>query len=95
MIDADTGIPNGYGFAEEIGRRLEAGPVAVAAVVLGGLEEAREALGHRAATELLRRAVEDLGQVLPPDARIGRVDGDQLMVALPHLGRPSRASGTR
>lgn len=87
MIDADTGIPNGYGFAEEIGRRLETGPVVVAALGLGGLGEAREALGHRAATELLRRAVEDLGQVLPPEARIGRVDGDQLMV-VQSLGGP-------
>jgi predicted signal transduction protein with EAL and GGDEF domain len=80
MIDADTGIPNGYGFAEEVNRRLGGGPVVVAALVLGGLAEAREALGHRAATELLRRAVEDLGQVVPADARIGRVDGDELMV---------------
>ena len=83
MIDSDTGIPNGYGFADELAHQLARGPAVVAAVVLGGLEEAREALGHRAGTELLRRAVEDLGQVLPSAARIGRVDGDQLMVAQP------------
>lgn len=80
MIDADTGIPNGYGFAEEVSARLLEGPVVVAAVMLGGLEEAREALGHRAATELLRRAVEDFGQMLPPVASIGRADGDLLMI---------------
>ena len=80
LIDSDTGIPNGYGFADDLVHRLADGPVVVAAVVLGGLDEAREALGHRAATELLRRAVEDLGQVLPGAASIGRVDGDQLMV---------------
>ena len=80
LIDSDTGIPNGYGFADNLLTRLADGPVVVAAVVLGGLDEAREALGHRAATELLRRAVEDLGQVLPGAASIGRVDGDELMV---------------
>ncbi len=80
LIDSDTGIPNGHGFADDLVDRLADGPVVVAAVVLGGLDEAREALGHRAATELLRRAVEDLGQVLPGAASIGRVDGDQLMV---------------
>jgi diguanylate cyclase len=31
-------------------------------------------------TELLRRAVEDLGQVLPPATFIGRVDGDELVI---------------
>lgn len=83
MIDADTGIPNAYGFAEELTGRLARSPVVVAALELGGLEEAREALGHRAGTELLRRAVEDLGQVLPGNANIGRVDGDQIMVSQP------------
>jgi diguanylate cyclase len=83
MIDSDTGIPNAYGFAETLADALVDGPVVVAAVALGGLDEAREALGHRAGTELLRRAVEDLGQVLPGAASIGRGDGDQLMVAQP------------
>jgi predicted signal transduction protein with EAL and GGDEF domain len=91
MIDSDTGIPNGYGFAEEIAHQLDRGPTVVATVVLRGLEEAREALGHRAGTELLRRAVEDLGQVLPGDARIGRVDGDQLMVTQPVRAADARA----
>ncbi len=80
MIDADTGLPNGYGFADALGRELAGSTVVVAAVDLGGLESAREALGHRAGTELLRRAVEDLGQILPSGATIGRVDGDRLAV---------------
>ncbi len=39
----------------------------VATVVLEGIGNAREALGYQVGTELLRRAVEDLGQVLPSD----------------------------
>ena len=52
-----------------------------------------EALGYHVGTELLRRAVENLGQVLPVDAGIGRVDGDELVV-IADVGRaegPSRA----
>ena len=87
-VDADTGIPNGYGFAEALGTRVGTGRVVVAVLDLGGLAEAREALGHRAGTELLRRAVEDLGQVLPSGATIGRVDGDRLAATRPLDGPP-------
>lgn len=93
MIDSDTGIPNGFGFADELGQRLAGGPVVVAALILGGLEEAREALGHRAGTELLRRAVEDLGQVMPPEARIGRLDGDLLMIVQSLAGSGANPEG--
>jgi predicted signal transduction protein with EAL and GGDEF domain len=79
-IDPDTGLPNGYGLA---GLLADHERFALATVVLRGLAEAREALGYRAGTELLRRAVEDLGQVLPPQCLIGRVDGDELVVAQP------------
>jgi EAL domain-containing protein (putative c-di-GMP-specific phosphodiesterase class I)/GGDEF domain-containing protein len=80
-VDPDTGVPNGFGLAQ----RLAAGEhtaYLVAAVVLDGIGNAREALGYQVGTELLRRAVEDLGQVLPADAVIGRVTGDELVVTL-------------
>jgi EAL domain-containing protein (putative c-di-GMP-specific phosphodiesterase class I)/GGDEF domain-containing protein len=54
----------------------------VVAVVLRGIDSAQEALGFQAGSELLRRAVEDIGQVLPSDAIIGRI-GDELVVAQP------------
>jgi EAL domain-containing protein (putative c-di-GMP-specific phosphodiesterase class I) len=54
----------------------------VVAVVLRGIDSAQEALGFEAGSELLRRAVEDIGQVLPSDAIIGRI-GDELVVAQP------------
>ena len=81
LVDPDTGLPNGFGLA----RRLESDArtcFLVAVVVLDGIGNAREAMGYQVGTELLRRAVEDLGQVLPGEAVIGRVSGDELVVTL-------------
>ena len=78
-VDPDTGLPNGFGLADRAGRR-QGKSFVVASVFLKGIGDAREALGYHVGTELLRRAVENLGQVLPADADIGRVDGDQLVV---------------
>jgi EAL domain-containing protein (putative c-di-GMP-specific phosphodiesterase class I)/GGDEF domain-containing protein len=80
-VDADTGLPNGFGLARWLAANDRTTYV-VAVVVLDGVAHAREALGYQVGTELLRRAVEDLGQVLPSDAVIGRVDGDELVVTL-------------
>ena len=57
---------------------------------LEGIADARGALGYEVGTELLKRAVEDLGQVLPAATFIGRVDGDELVVTLGlGLGEPA------
>jgi EAL domain-containing protein (putative c-di-GMP-specific phosphodiesterase class I)/GGDEF domain-containing protein len=82
-IDPDTGLLNDVGFAQRLRQRAAEGPVVVAAVVLQGIADAREALGFRVGSELLRRGVEDLGQVLPATAVIGRMSGDELVVADP------------
>jgi diguanylate cyclase len=57
------------------------GPLMLATVLLGGVAEARQALGYNVGTELLRRAVEDLGQVVPADTLIARVEADELVIA--------------
>jgi diguanylate cyclase len=80
-VDPDTGLPNGFGLARQLASR-DRTTFVVAAVALEGIGDAREALGYQVGTELLRRAVEDLGQVLPSDAVIGRVDGDELVVTM-------------
>jgi EAL domain-containing protein (putative c-di-GMP-specific phosphodiesterase class I)/GGDEF domain-containing protein len=80
-VDPDTGLPNGFGLAQRLAER-EQTTFVVAVIILEGIGEAREALGYQVGTELLRRAVEDLGQVLPGDAVIGRVEGDELVVTL-------------
>jgi diguanylate cyclase len=79
-FDPDTGLPNGAGLARRVERRIEEPMVVVAVTRLEGVLDARQALGHEVGTELLRRAVEDIGQVLPSGAFIGRVDGDELVV---------------
>lgn len=79
-VDPDTGLPNGFGLADRHAGRHEGEAFIVASVFLKGLADAREALGYHVGTELLRRAVENLGQVLPADAEIGRVEGDELVV---------------
>jgi predicted signal transduction protein with EAL and GGDEF domain len=81
-VDPDTGVPNGFGLAQQMAAQ-ERTSFVVAAVALDGIGNAREALGYQVGTELLRRAVEDLGQVLPSESVIGRVDGDELVVIMP------------
>jgi EAL domain-containing protein (putative c-di-GMP-specific phosphodiesterase class I)/GGDEF domain-containing protein len=81
-LDPETGLPNGLGIAQRLSHRDVAAPLVVIAVVLRGIDSAQEALGFQAGSELLRRAVEDIGQVLPSDAIIGRI-GDELVVVQP------------
>jgi EAL domain-containing protein (putative c-di-GMP-specific phosphodiesterase class I)/GGDEF domain-containing protein len=81
-IDPDTGLPNGFGLAVAVSRRAESQTLVVAVIRISGLNDAREALGWVVGTELLRRAVEDLGRVLPQGATIGRVEGDEIVVVL-------------
>ena len=93
MVDADTGLPNGFGIAHRTAGSDEECFI-VAVVHLAGLAEAREALGYPAGTELLRRAVENVGQVIP-DGIVGRVEGDELVVVLAYqpTTRPTGADG--
>jgi predicted signal transduction protein with EAL and GGDEF domain len=92
-VDPDTGLPNGFGLADRFAGRGANDVIVVASVFVKGIGDAREALGYHVGTELLRRAVENLGQVLPTAADIGRVDGDELVVidAVVPVGEPNRA----
>lgn len=89
QVDRDTGVPNGYGLAAALASDLTHAPLAVASVTLAGIAEVREAFGFEVGTELLRRVVEDLGQIVPRGGRVGRVEGDELVVAW----RPEEAGG--
>ncbi len=93
-VDPDTGLPNGFGVAQRLADRGDTAFV-VAAVVLDGIGTAREALGYQVGSELLRRAVEDLGQVLPSESLIGRVGGDELVVTMALAGATGRSGRGR
>ncbi|MGA2519530.1 MAG: bifunctional diguanylate cyclase/phosphodiesterase [Acidimicrobiales bacterium] len=92
-FDPDTGLPNGAGLTQRVGAAGGRPSFVVAVVHLKGIDEARQALGYEVGTELLRRAVEDVGQVLPPATFIGRVDGDELVVTSGFV--PTDDSATR
>jgi len=79
LVDPETGLPNGLGLAVELGPVAD-GSTVVAVVSLAGVAECREALGYPAAAELLRRAVERLGEVAPSGSLIGRIEGDDVVV---------------
>ncbi|MEM1332438.1 MAG: bifunctional diguanylate cyclase/phosphodiesterase [Actinomycetota bacterium] len=82
--DADTGVPNARGLRQQLGQIT--GPTVVATVRLVGVAAARDALGHDAGSELIRRAIEDLGQVIDSDARVGRGADDEVVVIVPANG---------
>jgi diguanylate cyclase len=86
LVDPETGLPNALGLAQRLSSAdgtLTPGVFCIiASVRLVGVDDARQALGHPVGTELLRRAVEDLGQVIPAPAFLSRVDADDLVVAL-------------
>lgn len=91
QVDRDTGVPNGYGLATQLASGGTGEPLAVASVALSGIAEVREAFGFEIGTELLRRVVEDLGQIVPKGGRVGRVEGDELVVAWRLRGAPLSA----
>jgi diguanylate cyclase len=80
-FDPETGLPNSLGLAERLEGQQPDDTLILACVLLEGVSDAREAFGHRVGTELLRRSIEYLGQVAPANALIGRVAGDELLVA--------------
>ena len=80
MVDPETGLPNSLGIAQRLDQRDQAVPLIVLSVFVRGIDSAREALGYQAGTELLRRAIENIGQVLPSVATIGRLEADQLVI---------------
>ncbi len=90
-VDPETGIPNGLGMVRRLDERDQAIPMLVVCSLVRGVDSAREALGYQAGTELLRRAVENVGQVLPANATIGRAEVDELVVVQPLPGLPADA----
>jgi len=81
-IDPATGIANIRGMTDRLRNRTPDRETVVATIHLSGVTEVRDALGHDAGIELVRRAVEDLGQVLPAQAQIGRGGDDDVVILI-------------
>ncbi len=94
-VDPDTGLTNGHGLEQRITQAGLAPTQVIGVVCLLGLPEVREALGHTAGTDLFRRVVEDLGQVVPSGSIIGRVEGDEIVVVQPISDRSDLLRGGR
>lgn len=90
--DPETGVKNIRGMVDQLARRDSADDVVVATIFLSGVAEVRDALGHDAGSELVRRAVEDLGQVLPSHSVIGRGASDDVLVLLRNDSRAKRTT---
>ncbi len=88
-LDPETGVSNIRGMANMLHRGATTSDVVVATVHLSGVAEVRDALGHEISAELIKRAVEDFGQVLPASARVGRGAEDDVIVVVPN--DPTRA----
>ena len=88
-LDPETGVSNNRGMVNLLHRRVATSDVVVATVHLSGVAEVRDALGHEISAELIKRAVEDLGQILPVSARVGRGADDDVIVLIPN--DPARA----
>ncbi len=83
-LDPETGVSNARGIVNLLRRQVARADVVVATIHLGGVSEVRDALGHEISAELIKRAVEDLGQVLPATARIGRGSDEDVLVVVPN-----------
>lgn len=80
-LDADSGVPNARGLTVHLAAMTL--PTVVATVRLSGVAAARDALGHDAGSELIRRAIEDLGQVVNADVVVGRGTDDEIVLLVP------------
>jgi diguanylate cyclase (GGDEF)-like protein len=82
--DMLTGLPNHRKLVEMIDAALAARShgeaVTLAFIDIDGLQNVNDALGQRFGDELLIALASRLGDILPPGAQCGRIDGDQFAV---------------
>lgn len=85
-LDALTGLSNRRKQEEDL-RELdkeEYYPLAVIFADLNNLKEVNDKHGHHQGDVMLRLAAEALRAINPPNARIGRIGGDEFVVFLPY-----------
>jgi len=88
-VDPETSLANAFGLASRLSGWDADSPLVVALVLVEGIDEAREALGHQVGSQLLCRVIENLVRVLPAGTVIGRGEGDALVVVEAERARRS------
>ena len=86
--DSLTGLANRHRFANRLGGALNAMRVdqsacALIAIDLDRFKQVNDTLGHAAGDELLRQMAQRLERIVPGQAEIGRMGGDEFQVILP------------
>ena len=88
MTDTLTGLPNRRSLFDSLQRLLTAGShrgdsVLVGMIDLDGFKAINDTYGHRAGDQFLQQTARTLGAALGPDDVLGRVGGDEFVVAGP------------
>ena len=91
--DLLTGLPNRALISDRLAALLAAGrPTGVLFANVDRFKSINDSLGRAAGDELLLAVSQRLGEVLPSDAVLGRIDGDQFLVLAPGSRRPGGAA---
>lgn len=86
--DPLTGALNRRAFTEALEAMIAAHPgTAVVYMDLDGFKEINDSRGHAQGDRLLVDAVRCFEKLIGPDAALGRIDGDEFVIALPCGGR--------
>ncbi|MCU1504172.1 MAG: hypothetical protein JWM12_3526 [Ilumatobacteraceae bacterium] len=89
LHDPLTGLSNRRGTLDALDEMLavatEAAPVAVLYIDLDRFKAVNDALGHRGGDRFLSVLADRLGRTVVRDSIVGRMGGDEFVVALPHL----------
>jgi diguanylate cyclase (GGDEF)-like protein len=90
LHDPLTGLRNRRGTLDALDEMLaaasESDPVAVLFIDLDRFKAVNDALGHRGGDRFLSVLADRLGRTVVRDSIVGRMGGDEFVVALPHLG---------
>jgi diguanylate cyclase (GGDEF)-like protein len=96
FFDTLTGLANRWRFEKRVQQlilKAEARekPLALALIELRGLRHINGALGHTAGDAIVREVGETLKNLTPPEALLGRLDGDSFGALLTTLPSPGQA----
>lgn len=95
--DSMTGLMNRAGFgelveSEDYQAACRAGRLAVIYLDVNGFKAVNDSIGHHGGDELVRALANRIAHVLPPDAALARIGGDEFAIALRGAGLAGRVT---